>query len=104
MPVSAAISTQRADDDARFVLEAIGRVIDSGNVVTAAAAGPNTTYKSIAASLPAHLRGTDGKRRVSSAVQRLQVSGQIGRVAFKRSNRHEGHTWELTQSDSLPVT
>lgn len=103
IPVTSTVRSQIANEDTRFVLEAITRIIESGSTVTAASAGPRKTYGVIEAYLPEKLRGKDGKRRVSAALRRLEASGQIARVPFTRENRHKGENWQLTEFAATPT-
>jgi len=86
--------------DADAVLIAIRAALAANRIVSAAQAGSATTWHSLEPfpELPADLKKPDGKRRVRTAIVRLERDGRIVKGTYKKPNRHEGECYELAQT------
>jgi hypothetical protein len=82
------------------VLTAIRAALAANRIVSAAQAGSATTWHSLEPfpELPADLKKPDGKRRVRTAIVRLERDGRIVKGTYKKPNRHEGECYELAQT------
>lgn len=97
---TAAATDEHDAADAEAVLTAIRAALAANRIVSAALAGSATTWHSLEPfpELPADLKKPEGKRRVRTALVRLERDGRIVKVPYKKPNRHDGERYELAQT------